>query len=379
MKRVISLCVALALSLSLVACGSRSDDASYDTHYVGNGAYMDDSPDSAKASSGIGFTLSSSSSSSSRESVSNSAGLIVDSAESYSAPETYYDSEPDYDESGEALPSSNDAMAQSDTVRTDMLVYRGDVTVTTKDYDESYKDLMEFLGQHDYFIESCSEQTRNSYSTNKYVNLRMTIRIASKDFQDVMDGLSAFGVVESKSTSVENLNIEYSDTVTALRIKQSNLERYLSRLEQETDSEIAMQLEREVERLQVDISQLAARKRIIETDVAYSYIYLRLDEVADYSSQPSYKDTFFVRVWKEIVNTYYDFTYFLEQLLYVVIHLFPYIVILVVVLVILKKRGKLKKPTFKKFSLKKIRLAGNESVVTELKPEEENVDKKGEE
>lgn len=262
-----------------------------------------------------------------------------------------YDSDFSYSESESGDVDPGDNVQGGTEIDKDMLVYRGSVSITTKEYDSALEALSELYSKYDCFIESSNEYSNYRYSDGStMMTYRATIRVNSKDYDTFMNGVSNLGVVASKSSNVQNMNMEYSDTVTALRIYQARLDRYLARLETETDNEIAIQLEREVTDIQVTLQQLEARKSLIETDVAYSYVDLEIEEVKAYTSQITHDDPLHKRVWAEIVNTYYEFTEFLTNLLFFIIHAFPYLVILGIVVFVLRKKfkGCVKLPRLKK-------------------------------
>lgn len=259
----------------------------------------------------------------------------------------------DYDYAGDNIPESGEHGASDNDIpsgesqdgaiiQKDMLVYRGDIDITTKDYANAMAGVQELFKAYDCFIEYSREYSNyRYYDDTDLMTYEATIRVNSKDYESFMNGVSNLGVVSSKSSNVRNMNMEYSDTVTALRIQQARLDRYLERLETERDNEIALQLENQIANIQIELSQLESRKNLIETDVAYSYVDLAIREVKAYSSQVRHDDPLHVRVWAEIVNTYYEFTEFLVDVLFFFIHAFPYLVILGLACLIIFKKFKL--------------------------------------
>lgn len=323
LKRISNLLLALVLLLALTSCGSK--DMSYNGAADIGGAAFNDSV------SGGGSKL---------FGVSNS-----DSAPSYEGSYEVSDS----DIADDPVDVSN--VQGGEVIQKDMLVYKGSVSVTTKDYSQSMLSLTELYEKYDCFIESSREYTDfRYYDDTDLMRYEATVRVNSKDYKDFLNGIGDIGVVESKSSDIQNMNVEYSDTVTALRMQQARLERYLTRLETETDNEIALQLEREITSIQIEVQQLEARKRLIETDVAYSYVNVAIREVRAYSSQVTHSDPLYTRVWAEIVNTYYEFTEFLVEVLFFLIHAFPYIVILVILFFVFRKKfkGRIKMPRLKR-------------------------------
>ena len=66
----------------------------------------------------------------------------------------------------------------------------------------------------------------------------------------------------------------------------------------------------------------------IETDVAYSYVYLTLNEVREYTQPAPSTDTFGDRLLETLKETGSGFVSFLEGLLFLIIHLAPYLVLI---------------------------------------------------
>lgn len=335
MKPVSKVALALVGCLLLSGCGS-SKDAYYRDSY-----------------NGAGFDMAATASSNKTSGISGLFGSVGSSSPVQAAEqESWYDDS--YDNQVDSSDSSTQDGIQDQSgpaIQKDMLVYRGDVEITTKDYEQAMSGLGELFETYDCFIESSREYTNyRYYDETDLMVYSATIRVNSKDYDAFMNGIGGLGVVSSKSSNVQNMNMEYSDTVTALKIQQARLDRYLERLETERDNEIALQLENQIAEIQIQLQQLESRKALIETDVAYSYIDLEIREVKAYSAQVTHDDPLYKRVWVEIVNTYYEFTEFLVDVLFFCIHAFPYFVILVIVWLVIRKKlkGKVHMPKLRK-------------------------------
>lgn len=342
MKRLSNILLIVALLFTLTACGSgRVSSSNGYTDGFASGPMLNATSESNKAGFDLGSMFGSSKPS--------GGGTQSDMAYAPEYNGGVEDGEPDYE--------PDDGNVQGgETINRDMLVYRGNVSITTKEYDKAVSNLSELFSKYDCFIESSREYSNYRYSDGvDLMTYEATIRVNSASYEDFMSGVTDLGVVKSTSSTVQNMNVEYSDTVTALRIKQARLNRYLDLLENEKDTEIALQLEREIDKIQIELQQLENRKALIETDVAYSYVTLTITEVKAYTSQVTHDDPLYVRLWAEIVNTYYEFTEFLTNLLFFCVHMFPYLVLIALVIFILKKvfKFKLHLPRFIRFRSRK--------------------------
>lgn len=221
----------------------------------------------------------------------------------------------------------------------DMLVYEGSIRITTKSYDKAISELDELYKKYDCFISSSTEYQ----NYDELMNYSATIRVNSSQYEDLMNGVSNLGTLARKTSEVTNMSMEYSDIITALRIYKARQERYLKMLESCYDESDAIAIEDKLTDLEVTIAQYESRKALIETDVAYSYINLEIEEVKEYTSQVNHTDGFFTRLRKEVVNTFFGFIDFLENALFFVIRIVPYGVFFFILYKVLKKFGLLKK------------------------------------
>ena len=216
-----------------------------------------------------------------------------------------------------------------------MLVYRCNLNLDTLDFDKTTIGIKSLIDEMGGFIESeAYSDNGGTYSyyyvddDEKHNTYKATIRIPSSKYDDFIDSVGSLGDVRSKDSNVENMTQEYTDAKTALQIYQEKEKRYISMISTATDEVVAMQLEKELTDLEIQIAQLKTRMENIENDVAYSYVELSVSEVRKYSSHGGVKSTFMQRLLDTFKETYSDFFNFLEELLFLIIRLFPYVVLL---------------------------------------------------
>lgn len=88
-----------------------------------------------------------------------------------------------------------------------------------------------------------------------------------------------------------------------------------------TNDEYAVAIERELTDVQIQIANIKTRMNEIQTDVAYSYVYITINEVKEYTAEPVKTDTFFERLSATVSDAASGFLDFLETLLYIIIYL----------------------------------------------------------
>ena len=332
MKKILG--ISLALCLALTGCGSSdnaaSESATYDSY---DGGY------SAGKSAGLNC-----------QSNDDYDGYAEEAAEEYSYDEDVADES--YTDYADAGTSSNDALSDAENkktsaedkgvINTEMLVYTCNVSIRTDKFDKSYDMLKTLINDMDGFIESENySENDSSYSSSKITNL--TVRVPSKNYNTLLDSFGDIGTVTSKSSNAQNVSQEYSDTEKALEIYEAELARYIERIKTIKDESTLMELESKITDLQIRIAQLKSRRSQIETDVAYSYVYITLSE-STYKEET--ETSFGGRLLNILKRSAHGFLDICEGLLFFIILVLPeVIVIFIIVLIIIKliKRSKRKK------------------------------------
>lgn len=265
--------------------------------------------------------------------------------------ETYDYESADAEESGAASnsPDSENGLG-ANQIRREMLVYSCDIRLDTLDFGKSLDGFKERLDYYGGFVEEENYSDGGSggrwyyYSEEKWQSYSATVRVPSKDYDNFCSDVSALGDLRSKNASVDNVSSEYYDLSVTLEIYQAKENRYIQLLADITDDEYALQVEKELTQLQIEIARLKTRMNAIETDVAYSYVDITINEVKEYTAEPVKTDTFFQRLSNTVKSTASGFANFLEWALFALIGLLPYAVFFgVIIFIILKIRKAVRK------------------------------------
>lgn len=220
------------------------------------------------------------------------------------------------------------------------LVYHCNLDIETLDYPAAITSIKETISKYGGVIQSESES--DSGHDWYYADYRKTggtmhnyleVRIPSKDYENFLSELDGIGKIISKSTSVDNISQKYYDTtaqIEALQIQEKNL---LAMLEKCETIEDMITVEQRLSEVQYELNTLQTDRRYMDMDVAYSYVNINVSEVMEYrqDSEPIRRNTFVDRLKNTILSTGRGFLYFLEGLLFLVIHLAPYVLIIVLI------------------------------------------------
>ncbi|MDE5818471.1 MAG: DUF4349 domain-containing protein [Lachnospiraceae bacterium] len=318
--------VTLIAALMLSGCGA--GDKSYDS-YVSNGSYQTASAAEAEGGWYADYDYADD------MDYNFEAPAAAESAESPAADPT----------SANGSETSNGLTSDIDR---EMLVYSCSMDIDTLDFASTVNGFKALLDQYGGFIESENYSDGGSYgrwyseSTEKWQSYSATLRIPSRNYDAFCNSAGNLGDLRSKNASVQNLSSEYHDLSTTLEIYEAKEERYIALLSEITEDEYAVAIERELTDLQIEIARIKSRMNKINTDVSYSYVYITINEVKEYVSEPLKTDTFFDRLLNTINDTWIGFIEFWETLLFLIIRLLPYLVLIallvIIILALTKKR-----------------------------------------
>lgn len=223
---------------------------------------------------------------------------------------------------------------------TDMLVYHCEITIDTLEFDQSVADFKAALESSEGFVEKESYYD-NYHSGGYYVEeekknrtYEATVRVPSDRYSEFLDGAESLGDVRTQNAYAENVSPEYTDLKTALEIYEAKETRYINLLSTITDDQYALEVERELMDIEIEIAKLKTRMNQIRTDVVYSYINMTIREVREYAKIKS-EDTFGQRMLNRISDSWHLFLNVAEGLLVIFIMLFPYLLIVVILLLLL--------------------------------------------
>jgi len=267
---------------------------------------------------------------------------INNSAEYAKSDEAY--SESNDEGSGEAS-SLSYKQSEVKSIDRQMLIYSCNMSVDVLEFDKAVDDIHELIKKYNGFIENENysdggNSSKWQYSDDeKWKQLNATIRVPSAVYEDFCKDAEAIGDLRSKNSSVQNLTTEYSDLKTTLKIYEAKEKRYLDILADIKNEQEAIEVENELTSIQVEIAKIKTRMNNIENDVAYSYIRLTLNEVREYSAKPVVKktDTFGQRFRNTISGTWDGFLNFLENLLFVIIKMLPYLLLIAAIVFVIVK------------------------------------------
>ncbi len=219
-------------------------------------------------------------------------------------------------------------------IRKEMLVYSCNMSVDVLDFDSALDSFKDSFDSYGAFIEK--EHYSDGKASDKWIyeddetwkSYNATIRVPSKDYDAFCDFTASLGDLRNKEANVDNLTREYYDLSTTLEIYEAKEQRYIELLSTIDDEQTAIAVEKELTDIQIQISKLVTRMNEIQTDVAYSYVYVTINEVREYVEDEPVEvkeDTFGQRFMDTVSNSFSVFLTLMENLLFIFIYLLPHL------------------------------------------------------
>lgn len=238
----------------------------------------------------------------------------------------------EYAFAGSNMVSDNKAFAQSQTIREEKLVYTSHVTLETEDFDTATDSLHATVKSLGGIIISENAQNLNNVNSHGYRNLYMTVRIPQENYDTFLSGLSENYNVANVQNSVDNLTEHYYDNENRLKSYRIQEERLFAMLEKAENVSEMLEIEARLCDVQYEIEALTNANKTIDNDVKYSTFHLTLNEVTKFTT-PAPK-TFGDRLGETLSDSGEAFVNFLEDALFVIIFIAPYLVIFAIAFII---------------------------------------------
>ncbi|MBO5554924.1 MAG: DUF4349 domain-containing protein [Solobacterium sp.] len=334
MNKTMKFVSAALLAVTLAACGSAHSSSSADY-----------APESY---SGSGYGLAGSS-------YNNS--YMADAA---AAPAMEEAEMADYD--AKAEDGSEPGTDETVQITGDMLVYTGSLNLETLNYEDTVAAVRDRIRSYQGIIEQEDEWDSDrswTYTDGRKRTMNrsisMTLRIPTTSFDSFMNDMDGAGKVTARSQSVENISRRYNDNSIEIESLRKQQERLLEMMDAADTVEEMIMVESRLTEVQTQLNQKLSYKANMDTDVKYSTIYLNINEVQEYTPVDNSVQIggFWKKLWETVKSSWIYFVYFLENLVFALVSILPYVLLIGLILFGVMRYRKAKGITTKLFQRKK--------------------------
>ncbi len=214
----------------------------------------------------------------------------------------------------------------------------------TEDLEAALEALDEKITAMDGYVEDQSIYNGSAYSSRRYRNASLTIRIPAEDVEDFATDVAGIANVVSREKNLEDITLSYVATESRMTALETEEARLLELLEQAENMSDLLEIEARLTEVRYELESVTSQMRLYNNQVEYATIYLSLSEVQEYT--PVEEPTLWERIRDGFLNSLKGLKDGAVELVVWVIVMSPYLVILAVVVVIL--RPLLRKVHFRK-------------------------------
>ena len=264
------------------------------------------------------------------------------------APEPAYDSNSDYMYEAKEAAAEETALSSlsaSGALRTpentsDKLIYSGSLRLQTLEYEKTMQSIHDKIESAGGFVQYEDESDGNDswYYDSASVSRRyaqIEARIPSKEFQGFMESLQEDGKIMNRHVNVDNITQSYAETEASVKAYEIEQERLLDMMDKAETIEDMIAVEARLSEVEAELGRYKTSLSSMDRDVEYSAVSISVDEVREYTEEPD-DSTFLSRLKETVKSSWSGFLWFMEELLYVVIRLVPFLAVIAVIILIVR-------------------------------------------
>lgn len=234
------------------------------------------------------------------------------------------------------------------------LIKNVNMEVETEEFDTLLGKVEQKVNGLGGYVESSYTYNGSSYYGSSNRNASLTIRIPAEKLDDFLSEVAESSNVISRNDSVTDVTLQYVDMESHKKVLLAEQDRLLELMEQVETIEDIITLESRLSDVRYQIESMESQLRTYDNQIAYSTIYLNIDEVTKLT--PVKEQSTWEKISTGFVESLYSVgTGILNFIIKFIISL-PYLVvwaviILIIVLIIKAIRKSMKKRKEKKRQL----------------------------
>lgn len=208
------------------------------------------------------------------------------------------------------------------------------LSAETEDLDATLSALEEAITELDGYVEDQSIYNGSAYSSRRYRDADLTIRIPAEDVDGFTENVAGMANVIRREKNLEDITLQYVATESRMTALETEEARLLELLEQAETMADLLEIEERLTDVRYELESVTSQLRLYNNQVEYATIYLSLSEVQEYT--PVAEPT----LWERIRDGFRDSLKGLKDgavdLLVWVITMSPYLVVLAMLILLLR-------------------------------------------
>lgn len=235
------------------------------------------------------------------------------------------------------------------------IVYNASVRMETTDYDTTRAALQEAVTAANGYLES-TDQGGSKDSGSRYTYY--TARIPAENYRSFLTAAGEAGNVTSLNESAQDITAEYVDVEARLKALNDQRDRLNVLADKAETTADLLEIESQLSDVQYQLESYTGQMRLMDNQVRYSTVDISLQEVRVLTPTAT---TFGEKFVEAVTSGWRGFLDGAEDLILVVVYLWP--VVLIVLAILLVARPALKRRKARRAEKKQAKLAAKAAAV----------------
>ena len=220
-----------------------------------------------------------------------------------------------------------------------------DMSAETEDLETLLASLDSKIKAMNGYVEDQNIYNGSSYSSRRYRNASLTVRIPAQDVDKFTEEVSGIANVVRTSKNLEDITLSYTATESRIKALETEEARLLEFMAQAENMSDLLEIEARLTDVRYELERYSSQLRLYDNQVDYATIYLNIEEVQEYT--PVEEETFWERISGGFTSSLEGLGEDLVDILVWIIVSSPYLlvygVIIFVIVFAVKKAGKARK------------------------------------
>ena len=216
----------------------------------------------------------------------------------------------------------------SDALKNRKLIERVSITVQTKAYDNFIANVDKAVNEYNGYIEHSDIFNDTEYDRDRSAYL--TIRIPAENLDAFTSFVSEIGTVTNKSSSVEDITLQYVDTESHIKAIRTEEETLLRLLEEAKDLDDVLVLQARLTEIRYQLESYESQLRSYDNLVNYATIELNVHEV-DREVVTDDVESVWDEIGANLSTAVYNIGRFFRGLFIFIVSALPYLAVIAII------------------------------------------------
>ena len=213
------------------------------------------------------------------------------------------------------------------------LVYEASMVIQTKEYDKTMEEIYSAVSKQNGYVEDVQY-----HAIDDKMNCTLVARIPSESYRQFLTSVEDAGNVKDLSETVEDVTSNYIDINARLKSLNTKMDKLEKLKEKAEDLDQLLKIEDQISEVQYEIENYTSQLKYLEKRISYSTVTINVDEIIAYSEADHV--TFFEKFVDANINSVKRFIKFLQGMVLSLVYLWPYLLLIGILIFFLSKRRK---------------------------------------